>query len=53
VLAPGSEQARGAPDADKVLRILLDALAPSDAARLAAKITGAPRNELYRKALKS
>ena len=53
VLAPGSEQARGAPDADKVLRIQLDALAPSDAARLAAKITGAPRNELYRKALKS
>jgi len=53
VLAPGNEQSRGAPDADKVLHILLDALAPSEAARLAAKITGAPKNELYRKALKS
>jgi hypothetical protein len=28
-------------------------VAPSEAARLAAKITGAPKNLLYRKALKS
>ncbi len=53
VLAPGAAQAARAPDADKVLQILLDAVAPSEAARLAAKITGVPRNELYRKALKS
>ena len=29
--------------------MLLDALAPSEAARLAARITGAPKNVLYRK----
>ena len=52
VLAPGNEPARGTPDADQVLQILLEAVAPSEAARLAAKITGAPKNELYRKALK-
>lgn len=50
VLAPG-----GAPppalDAERVLATLLEALPPSEAARLAARITGAPRNQLYRKAL--
>jgi 16S rRNA (cytidine1402-2'-O)-methyltransferase len=51
VLAPGTEQARAALDADKVLAVLLEAMAPSEAARLAAKITGAPKNSLYRKAL--
>jgi 16S rRNA (cytidine1402-2'-O)-methyltransferase len=34
-----------------VLDALLEALSPSDAARLAARITGAPRSSLYRKAL--
>jgi 16S rRNA (cytidine1402-2'-O)-methyltransferase len=53
VLQAGSEQKRGGVDADRVLAILLDAMAPSEAARLAAKITGAPKNLLYRKALKS
>ena len=53
VLAPGSAPASRAPDADKVLQILLEAVAPSEAARLEAKITGAPKNELYRKALKT
>jgi hypothetical protein len=33
--------------------VLLEALAPSEAVRLAARITGAPRNLLYRKALES
>ena len=50
VLAPGG----GAPpaiDADRVLAALLEAVSPSEAAKLAARITGAPRNELYRKAL--
>ena len=51
VLAPGSEQARAALDADRVLALLLESMAPSEAARVAAKITGAPRNLLYRKAL--
>jgi uncharacterized protein YjeT (DUF2065 family) len=36
-----------------VLEVLLEAVAPSEAARLAARITGAPRNVLYRKAIKS
>ena len=53
VLQAGAEQKRGGVDAERVLAILLDAMAPSEAARLAAKITGAPKNLLYRKALKS
>lgn len=51
VLAPGEEQAAHSVDPDAVLDILLEALAPSEAAKLAARITGAPRNVLYRKAL--
>lgn len=51
VLAPGSETQPDAIDADAVLEVLLEALAPSEAARLAARITGAPKNILYRKAL--
>jgi 16S rRNA (cytidine1402-2'-O)-methyltransferase len=50
VLAPGGE-APPAIDADRVLAVLLEAVSPSEAAKLAARITGAPRNELYRKAL--
>ena len=53
VLAPGAERERAGVDPDKVLEILLEAVAPSEAARLAARITGAPKNVLYRKALKS
>jgi 16S rRNA (cytidine1402-2'-O)-methyltransferase len=52
VLAPGAEQERHALDADKVLEVLLEALAPSEAARLAARITGAPKNALYRKTIR-
>ena len=51
VLEPGMEMKASAIDADAVLEILLQALAPSEAAKLAARITGAPRNVLYRKAL--
>jgi len=51
VLEPGSETKANAVDADAVLEILLGALAPSEAAKLAARITGAPKNILYRKAL--
>jgi 16S rRNA (cytidine1402-2'-O)-methyltransferase len=50
VLAPGGERPASI-DAERVLALLLEALPPSDAARLSARITGASRNELYRKAL--
>jgi 16S rRNA (cytidine1402-2'-O)-methyltransferase len=50
VLAPGGAPAP-ALDAERVLAALLGALSPSEAAKLAARITGAPRNQLYRRAL--
>lgn len=51
VLESGSEEKRAMLDPEKVLAVLLEALAPSEAARLAARITGAPKNVLYRKAI--
>jgi 16S rRNA (cytidine1402-2'-O)-methyltransferase len=51
VLGPGQAEAPGAADADRILKILLETLGPSDAAKLAARITGVARNLLYRKAL--
>jgi 16S rRNA (cytidine1402-2'-O)-methyltransferase len=53
VLEPGAPSAAPALDPERVLAVLLEALSPSEAARLAAKITGAPKNRLYRKTLKS
>jgi 16S rRNA (cytidine1402-2'-O)-methyltransferase len=53
VLAPGEERTSSALDAERVLQVLLEALAPSEAAKLAARITGLPKSELYRKSLKS
>lgn len=51
VLAPGAAPAADAGEAERVLDILLEALPASEAARLAARISGAPRNALYKKAL--
>jgi 16S rRNA (cytidine1402-2'-O)-methyltransferase len=51
VLEPGSEQKESALDAEAVLQVLLETVAPSEAARLAARITGVPKNILYRKAI--
>jgi 16S rRNA (cytidine1402-2'-O)-methyltransferase len=51
VLAPGEERSSHELQADHVLKILLEALAPSEAAKLAARITGLPKGALYRKAL--
>ncbi len=53
VLEPGQEREARAVDADALLDILLEAMSPSEAARLAAKIIGVPKNQLYRKTLKS
>src|SRR2546430_1080856 len=51
VLAAGEARAAESVDAERVLDVLLEALAPSEAAKLAARITGVPKNQLYRRAL--
>jgi 16S rRNA (cytidine1402-2'-O)-methyltransferase len=51
VLAPGAAQDADLAEAARVVRILLEKLPPGEAARLAARITGVPRNALYRAAL--
>jgi 16S rRNA (cytidine1402-2'-O)-methyltransferase len=51
VLSPGEARPAAALDAERVLAVLLEALAPSEAARLAARITGVPKAVLYRKAM--
>jgi len=51
VLAPGEERPATAMDAQRVLAVLLEALPPSEAAKLAARITGVPKSALYRKAI--
>jgi len=52
VLAPGEERPAAAVDAERVLDVLLGSLPPSEAAKLAARITGQPKSDLYKKALK-
>ena len=51
VLGPGEEKRAELAGAQRVLAILLEKLPASDAAKLAARITGFPRNALYRAAL--
>jgi 16S rRNA (cytidine1402-2'-O)-methyltransferase len=51
VLGPGEERPPTAVDAERVLQVLLEALPPSDAAKLAARITGQPKAVLYKLAL--
>lgn len=52
VLGPGTEKAPDRAEAERVLGLLLEKLSPADAAKLAARITGLPRNALYKAALK-
>jgi 16S rRNA (cytidine1402-2'-O)-methyltransferase len=51
VIVLSAGEAAPAADAERVLGILLESLGPSDAAKLAARITGVAKSELYRKAL--
>jgi len=51
VLAAGERRGAPAAQAERVLDILLAEHSPSDAARIAARITGLPKKDLYRKAL--
>jgi 16S rRNA (cytidine1402-2'-O)-methyltransferase len=51
VLAAAEAKPAHGADAERVLDALLEALAPSEAARVAARITGVPKNLLYRKAV--
>jgi 16S rRNA (cytidine1402-2'-O)-methyltransferase len=52
VLGPGEEKHADRTDAERILKILLEKLPAGDAAKLASRITGLPRNDLYRAALK-
>ena len=52
VLGPGAEENPQLAEGQRVLEILSEKLPASDAARLAAKITGLPKNLLYRSSLK-
>ena len=51
VLGPGAPAAADDGEAERVLGVLLESLPASEAAKLAARITGAPRNALYKLAL--
>jgi 16S rRNA (cytidine1402-2'-O)-methyltransferase len=52
VLGPAATAAPALDEGDRALDALLEVLPPSEAARLAARISGVPRNALYRRALK-
>jgi 16S rRNA (cytidine1402-2'-O)-methyltransferase len=51
VVDGGAPRAAGEIDAERTLAALLEVMGPSEAARVAAKITGLPRRLLYEKAL--
>jgi 16S rRNA (cytidine1402-2'-O)-methyltransferase len=55
IVVRGAEQTRetsSALDAEQLLRVLAEELAPAQAAKIAAKLTGAKRAELYERAIK-
>ena len=52
VLGPGEEKRAELTEGQRVLKILLEKMPAGEAAQLAARITGLPRNTLYRSSLK-
>ncbi|MEK6244146.1 MAG: 16S rRNA (cytidine(1402)-2'-O)-methyltransferase [Pseudomonadota bacterium] len=52
VLGPGEAKSLQSADAERILGILLQKMPISDAARLGSQITGVPRKELYKSAVK-
>ena len=52
VLGPGEPKSADRVEAERILKILLEKLPAGDAAKFAARITGVPRNELYKAALR-
>ncbi len=52
VLGPGEEKQPDLAEAGRILKILLEMMPAGEAAKLAARITGVPRNDLYRTVLK-
>jgi 16S rRNA (cytidine1402-2'-O)-methyltransferase len=52
VIAAGAARSATELDAERTLDALLEVMAPSEAAKLAARITGLPRRQLYQKALR-
>jgi len=51
VLGPGEEKRADLAEGGRIVKILLERMPASDAAKLAARITGLPRNALYQLAL--
>ena len=51
MIAAGEARSGSELDAERTLEALLEVMAPSDAAKVAARITGLPRSLLYQKAL--
>ena len=51
ILGPGEEKRAGLAEGERIFKILVEKMPSSDAAKLASRITGLPRNELYRAAL--
>jgi 16S rRNA (cytidine1402-2'-O)-methyltransferase len=52
VLGPGTERSPERALALRMLKLLAEKLPAAEAAKLTARITGVPRNELYKAALK-
>ena len=52
VLGPGEEKDADMAEAMRVLKILMEKMPAGDAAKLAARISGVPRNDLYKTALR-